>query len=231
MSSDKSIVISRKISNQSRQRLEEAGIEVTDVELVDISFRLQDEMFEIINKEAIPFVFTSKNGVKGILNLEAHNSSSLLSRDCYCIAPVTRDFALLSGFRPKGEGANATELAKCIAENGETKVLHSTAVNRREELYTQLAKSEVEIKPLVTYEKQIRTLRLKSSKMVMFFSPSQVDGYLKKTPLEPEVMAFCIGETTANYLKNKGHLNIKVSKKSTEKSLIDSVIRYSKKNG
>ncbi len=225
-----SITICRKIRKESKKRLESAGIRVDDVDVVDISYRLEDALVDIINRESAPFVFTSKNGVKGILNLEEKADVELRSKECYCIAPVTRDFALLSGFRPKGEGKDSLELADCIAEQGETKVLHSTAVHRREELYKRLGERSIEIEPLITYEKSVLDLDFEKTNMLMFFSPSQVDGYLKKTEIHPECMVFCIGETTANYLKTKGHEQIIVSKKSSEKSMVDAVLRYCKTN-
>lgn len=230
MGSKKNIVICRKINETSRKRLEAIGLLVDDFNVVEITFRMEDEMLAIINNSKIPFVFTSKNGIKGILNLQQKSGFFLATKACYCIAPVTRDFALLSGFRPKGEGANALELANCIAENGETRVLHSTSIDRREELYEILNENSIEITSLYTYRKSLKNMDIETSKMAMFFSPSQVDGYLKKRNLESETMAFCVGETTADYLKNKGHYNIEVSKKSTEKSLVDSVIRYCKTN-
>lgn len=218
----------RKLKKESIDKLTSAGLIVQDINLVEVVFLNDDKLIEFVKSNDSPWVFTSKNGVKGIVELARNNNLSIKSRNCFCIEPVTSDFAMLSGFQVLDSAPSSAELAYKIAEHRIKSVVHSTCENRRAELYDGLAKLDIDINALVTYEKSENPQRTNNAEMLLFFSPSQIDAFLVKQNLPSHAQAFCIGETTATYLKAKQKNKVIVPDKSTEKSMINAVLRYSK---
>jgi uroporphyrinogen-III synthase len=101
----------------------------------------------------------------------------------------------------------------------------------RTELITALQNEKIETTVEVVYNKQLEHHTFSPhTQAALFFSPSQVDAFIETNPDYYEQPSFCIGETTGNYLKEKGFTKIHISEQKSEASVIDLLINYFTKN-
>ena len=81
------------------------------------------------------------------------------------------------------------------------------------------------VNEIETYQTQLTPRKIEEKfKAILFYSPSGIESYLKENTAN-EIVAFCIGETTASAAKEH-FKNVEVSKLSTVESVLKSVNEY-----
>lgn len=77
------------------------------------------------------------------------------------------------------------------------------------------------IHELVTYRTALKGIRLpQTPAVILFTSPSNVDGYLLQNKISTASHLLAIGHTTADHLKHLGYTRVTVSESTQEKMLI-----------
>ena len=174
-------------------------------------------------------VFTSKHAVAALISHLGSSGVSLSSKKIFCLSGETRK--AVDGLKKKeilGVAANAADLAQLIIqEKPGTSVDFICGTQRRDELPKILNAAGIKVNELKLYE-TVLTGRLISTPYdgVLFFSPSGVESYFQTNKLPKEAVCFCIGQTTANSIKNHTKAAIIVAKEASQKSMIDAVIDY-----
>jgi uroporphyrinogen-III synthase len=92
---------------------------------------------------------------------------------------------------------------------------------RLDDLPNILEENNIKVNEVEAYQTKFDALEVDDTvESVMFYSPSTVQSYLKEN--DPEAIAFCIGETTANEAR-KRFKDVRVAKVPTVESVIELV--------
>ena len=92
---------------------------------------------------------------------------------------------------------------------------------RLEDLPSILKSHDIEVNEVISYETKLDAIKIKDSiEGVMFYSPSTVQSFKQEN--DAEIIAFCIGETTAKEAQ-KHFKDVRVAKIPTVESVIELV--------
>ncbi|MDD3645867.1 MAG: uroporphyrinogen-III synthase [Candidatus Gracilibacteria bacterium] len=220
------IISARKLDISNIEEAKKKGIDIFDFDFVQITYIKDNKILDKLYSNEDSFVFTSIHAINAIDDIE-----KLKTKKAYCIGGKTSLQAEKRGFEILGTGDNALELAKVINKTGEKKVCHLASNPRRNELYNYLESVNVQVETIEVYQKQLKPIKVDFAyDAILFFSPSQVEAFLEINKLPKDVICFCIGETTASYLKQKCTNKIIVSKKHSEEAMLKSLYDYYKIN-
>lgn len=188
------ILSTKKLLSNQRQELLNANFELTEVDFIttkNTSFEL-----EKINENLI---FTSQNAVHSLF--EHPNWEHLKTKNVFCVGLKTKILLSESGFNVVAYTGYASDLAEIITliYSGESFTFFSGNL-RRETLPKSLKDSRVKFNEIEVYETTLTPQKMKTPvDVILFFSPSGVESYLKENTIKKET-CFCIGETTAEAL-------------------------------
>ncbi|SNR61926.1 hydroxymethylbilane synthase [Lutibacter flavus] len=178
----------------------------------------------IVKKPIKNALFTSQNAVEALLN--NFSRVELDFENIYCVGRRTKRLIEKKIGKVTHIENNSEKLADYLVKNLDTKeVTFFCGDKRMDDLPTTLLNNYFIVNEVECYQTQL-TPRLIEDKYkgILFYSPSGVESYLKENTAN-EIVAFCIGETTAK--KAKDHFkNVVVSKLSTVESVIKSVNDY-----
>jgi uroporphyrinogen-III synthase len=223
----KHIICTRKITLENKLLVLKNNIFIEDYEILTIQHLCPDELLKALKNSSVKTIFTSMHAVEAVYSCLQKNNISASTIYCYAVEGRTSNLAIEYNFQIIETAKNGQSLAESIIKNNETSLVHFTTVDARKEMEDALSKHSIEYQKILVYEKTINPISIsKPFDGIMFFSPSQVDGFLMANKLGADVPAFCIGETTKNHLANYHHLNIQVAKSADELVLVNTVIDY-----
>jgi uroporphyrinogen-III synthase len=210
----------RKIKAANKQNALQHGIEIDDIDLLQIDYATKIELPKQ-NSDAV--VFTSQHSLKAIAALK------LETKKCFCIEGETSKLALENGFNVIATASTSKLLAQEILKYDIKSILFFCGDEHLEEWIFDLEEKNISVEKCVVYFKKLVPHQFENIDGAMFFSPSQVESFLIKNELKTPMPVFSIGETTAAFLHLKGFQNIIIAKLKTEESVIESVINYFRK--
>ncbi|WP_299337962.1 hydroxymethylbilane synthase [uncultured Psychroserpens sp.] len=168
-------------------------------------------------------IITSKNAVEALLmNFAPHE---LQFENIYCVGRRTKRLVERKIGKVKHTETNAKKLAEHLVEYIEgTNVTYFCSAIRLDDLPTTLKNNHIEVNEVIAYDTKYDSVKIKDSvKGVMFYSPSTVQSYKQEN--NDDVIAFCIGETTAKEA-SKHFEDIRVAKVPTVESVIELVNEF-----
>lgn len=221
------IACTRVIDAQLKQEALQKGFVVDDKDVLHIDFLDTPSLVDTLTNNTFPLVFTSQYGVLAVVELINKHHIALQQKSAFCISGKTAKLATEAGFSIVETAPNAELLAAKIAALKPTaSLLHLSANMALTHWKTFLAAHQLVVNTVEVYHKTIQTQTFAKADAVMFFSPSQIDGYLKSNSLLPSTPAFCIGETTAKHLLQTQHKNTHVANEPSEQALLNHVYHY-----
>lgn len=220
----RSVVFARQIEPSFLNALALHGVHCVCVDFLSIKLETSIAVNQILQHENKPMVFTSAHAVNAIQNMQINNAIK-----AYVITGNTKEKAILAGFEIRGEANNSVGLANVIVSKLEKAVLHLTTVDRRQELGGILKGNGIDYSVLEVYNKVNNPQIVSGFDAIVFYSPSQVDAFLKFNVFKQQMTAFCLGHTTGNYLKEKGLVQVVVAKEQTTESIIASIVAFNTK--
>jgi uroporphyrinogen-III synthase len=200
--------------------------------LLDANIHLIEEDFISINYLSSPLeglgealIFTSQNAVQSVL--QHPKCESLKSKNVFCVGIKTKSLLEKNGFNVAVYTDYAVDLAEIISliYNKESYTFFSGNI-RREELPSLLKENGIAFNEIGVYETNITSKKVTNTlDGILFFSPSAVQSYLTNNKIKNEI-CFCIGQTTAETLENKGIKNIEIAKNPSVESVIENAITF-----
>lgn len=174
----------------------------------------------ILKKEIKNVIFTSKNAVEAVLTNSA--AAELHFENIYCVGRKTRRLIKKRLGKVAHFENNATDLANYLVEFIEgTEVTYFHGNLSLEDLPDILEKNNITVNTIEAYRTKLSGKSVpKEVKGIMFYSPSNVESYLKENPTDK--IAYCIGETTAKAAREH-FKEVKVAKIPSIESVIDLV--------
>lgn len=225
MSTGIRILSTKKLKVNQRQFLLNAGFSVIDADFIrvtELPFRLTD-----INQNLI---VTSQNAAKA---LAAHPEVQTIRRNpMFCVGSKTADLLDDLGFTIQETADNAQELADVILNDyaGESFTFFAGNI-RRNELPMALMEADVEMNEIEVYETELTPVEIAAAvDGILFFSPSAVEGYVRKNKLADQV-CFCIGTTTASAVEgaNPSGITIIANQPTIESTIAKCVNHFNPK--
>lgn len=215
MSSNSSILSTKKLSTTQKELLLNSGIgfveyNAIEIELLDVDF----------NQNIENAIFTSKNAVKALQNLEFE------IQNCFCVGDNTKKLLEGNGLKVTEIAQNASDLGEIISKNYKNEQFFFFCGNlRRDELPSILKENNVKLDEIVVYRTHKKSKKFdRTFNGILFFSPSAVQSYVSNNIIDNS-MVFCIGNTTASEAKKYTN-NIIVANKPTVENVIVQAVKY-----
>jgi uroporphyrinogen-III synthase len=186
------------------------------------SDEVEQKITDIAARQAT-VVFTSMNAVEAV---HQHLGQKPYWR-IYAIGHTTKNLAEQHLSPVLGTADSAAELADVIINNGEKEVTFFCGDIRRDELPEKLKAAGVLLDEVMVY----RTIHLpqKLSKQydgVLFYSPSAVHSFFEANSLQPGVVLFAIGQTTAAALNTYTTNRIYVADSPSKEGLVEDMMDF-----
>jgi hydroxymethylbilane synthase len=168
-------------------------------------------------------VITSKNAVEAILN--NCPAEDLKFKNIYCVGRRTKCMIEDKIGQVKHSAKNAKALAEYLVELVEgTEVTYFCSNLRLDDLPKILSENNITVNEVEAYQTKYDSIKIDSNiESVLFYSPSTVQGFLKKN--KAGSIAFCIGETTAKEA-SKHFKEVYTAKIPTVESVIELVNKH-----
>ncbi|MFH4969168.1 hydroxymethylbilane synthase [Gaetbulibacter sp. M240] len=165
-------------------------------------------------------ILTSKNAVEALTTNFA--ATELQFENIYCVGRRTKRLIEKKIGPVKHAEKNAKSLANYLIEYLEgTEVTYFCSDLRLDTLPEVLKKNHIKVNEVEAYQTKYDGVKLDTTvEGVMFYSPSTVESFVQSN--KKDIIAFCIGETTAKEAK-KHFSDVRIAKVPTVESVIELV--------
>ncbi|TGV03749.1 hydroxymethylbilane synthase [Flavivirga rizhaonensis] len=165
-------------------------------------------------------IITSKNAVESLIT--NYNSTELQFKNIYCVGRRTKRLVENRIGKVTHFEKSAKKLAEYLVEYIEgAEVTYFCSDLRLDDLPIILTENNIKVNEVEAYQTKFDGIKVDESvECVMFYSPSTVQSFVQKN--DADVIAFCIGETTAKEAK-KHFKDVRVAKVPTVESVIELV--------
>jgi hydroxymethylbilane synthase len=214
----KTNVYSTKSFTEAQRLLFHEKVTVESSDFIKISLNRIHPRF--LKNEIKNVVITSKNAVEALLT--NFSAIELQFKNIYCVGRRTKRLVEDRIGKVKHFENSAKKLANYLVEFMEgTEVTYFCSDLRLDDLPTILEKNNIKVTEVEAYQTKYDGLEVKDSvESAMFYSPSTVESFIQKN--KKEVIAFCIGDTTATEAK-KHFKDVRIAKVPTVESVIELV--------
>ncbi|MFD2822435.1 hydroxymethylbilane synthase [Lacinutrix iliipiscaria] len=214
----KAKVYSTKSLTEDQRLLMNDNLGVQSSDFIQISInRIKPQ---VVRQPIQNVIITSKNSVEALL--QNFSAVELQFKNIYCVGRRTKRLVEKRIGEVKHTEPNAKKLAEYLVEYIEgTEVTYFCSDLHLDILPTILTENNIAVHKVEAYQTKYAAVKIDDSvEAVMFYSPSTVQSYKQEN--DAEVIAFCIGETTAQEAK-KHFKDIRVAKVPTVESVIELV--------
>ena len=211
-------IFSTKKLTPTQQALFNSNITVASEDFLQISL---NRIPRLVLKSPIEnVIITSQNAVEAIL--ASISPDELQFKNIYCVGRRTKKLIENRIGKVTHSENSAKKLADYLVEFIEgTEATYFCSNIRLDELPSTLSENNIVLNEIEAYvTKQAPKKVVDSIKGVLFYSPSNVQSYIQENT--KNVVAYCIGDTTANEAK-KHFSKVKIAKIPTLESVIDLV--------
>lgn len=176
-----------------------------------------------IKNEIENVVITSQNAVEALLT--SFSPIELQFKNIYCVGRRTkRLIEKRIGKTVLHSEKNAKKLGEYLIEFMEgSEITYFCSDIRLDELPTLLKDNNIKVNEVEAYQTKLDSIKLDDSvESILFYSPSTVQSFKQDNTVKDNMIAFCIGETTAKEAR-KDFKEVRVAKLPTVESVIDLV--------
>ncbi|MWW26226.1 hydroxymethylbilane synthase [Algibacter lectus] len=214
----KTNVYSTKSLTEDQRLLFHEKVKSESTDVVKISLNRIHPRF--LKQEIQNVIITSKNAVESLTT--NYSAIELQFKNIYCVGRRTKRLVENKIGKVTHTENNAKKLAKYLVEYMEgTEATYFCSDIRLDALPTILSENNIKVNEIEAYQTKYDGVKVNDSvEAVMFYSPSTVESFTQKN--NKEIIAFCIGETTAKEAK-KHFDDVRVAKVPTVESVIELV--------
>ena len=215
-SNKKTNVYSTKSFTESQRLLFHEKVKVESSDFIKISLNRIHPRF--LKSEIKNVVITSKNAVESLIT--NYSAAELQFKNIYCVGRRTKRLVEQKIGPVAHFEKSAKKLAEYLVDYIEgVEVTYFCSNLRLDDLPSILQENNIKVNEVEAYQTKYDGVKINDSvESAMFYSPSTVEGFIQKN--SSEVIAFCIGETTAKEAK-KHFKDVRVAKVPTVESVIE----------
>ncbi|WP_158845583.1 hydroxymethylbilane synthase [Algibacter sp. L1A34] len=217
----KTNVYSTKSLTEDQRLLFHEKVKYESTDVVKISLNRIHPRF--LKNEIENVIITSKNAVESLTT--NYSALELQFKNIYCVGRRTKRLVENRIGKVTHSENNAKKLADYLVEymTG-AEVTYFCSDIRLDALPTILSENNIKVTEIEAYQTKYDGVRVNDSvEAVMFYSPSTVESFTQKN--KKQVIAFCIGETTAAEAR-KHFEDVRVAKVPTVESVIELINEY-----
>lgn len=217
-----SILSTKTLSAEQRQFFLEADLDLLEQDFIEI----ENNNFDLNNiKDNL--IFSSQNAILSLMNQP--DWEKFKTKNVFCVGIKSKELLEQNGFKVDVYMDYASELAEIITliYNKESFTFFSGNL-RKETLPKALKAAKIDFNEIEVYQTKLAPFKISKEEKfngILFFSPSGVESFLTNNKIKDEI-CFCIGETTAETLKNNKIKNIVIAESPTIEDVIAEVIEY-----
>lgn len=211
-------VISTKSFTEDQRLLFNENVIMESSDFIKISLNRIHPRF--VKNEIENVIITSQNAVEALLT--NFSPIELQFKNIYCVGRRTKRLVEQKIGKVTHFENNAKNLANYLVEfMSGAEVTYFCSDLRLDDLPSILEENNIKINEVEAYQTKYDGLKVADTvESVMFYSPSTVESFVQKN--KKEVIAFCIGDSTANEAK-KYFSDVKIAKIPTIESVIELV--------
>lgn len=214
----KTNVFSTKKFTEDQRLLFHEKVVVESRDFIQISLNRIHPRF--LKNEIQNVIITSKNAVESLTT--NYSAVELQFKNIYCVGRRTKRLVENKIGQVKHAEKNAKKLAEYLVDYIEgTEVTYFCSDIRLDALPTILTENHIKVNEVEAYQTKYDGVKVDDSvESVMFYSPSTVESFVQSN--KGEIIAFCIGETTAKEAR-KHFKDVRIAKVPTVESVIELV--------
>ncbi len=215
-------VLSTKKLNQTQVNL----FENQSITLIHRDFIQTQPKSFTLNQLYSYLIFTSQNAVEGILNHQ--HISKIKENPVLCVGIKTKSLLEKHGFKVLDCVRGAKDLTEVI-ENQYKKESFTffCGQNRLDTLPNYFNFHQMIWNTYEVYQTELTPVKIENEPNgILFFSPSGVESFFLKNKTNPNQVAFCIGETTAETALQIGFKKVEIANEPSIESVIERAITY-----
>ncbi|MDO5978744.1 hydroxymethylbilane synthase [Flavivirga spongiicola] len=214
----KTNVYSTKSFTEDQRLLFHEKITSESTDFIKISLNRIHPRF--LKNEIRNIIITSKNAVESLIT--NYSSTELQFKNIYCVGRRTKRLVENRIGKVTHFEKNAKKLAEYLVEYMEgAEVTYFCSDLRLDDLPTILTENNIKVNEVEAYQTKFDGIKVDDSvECVMFYSPSTVQSFVQKN--DTDIIAFCIGDTTAKEAK-KHFKDVRIAKVPTVESVIELV--------
>ena len=211
-------VYSTKSLTEDQRLLFHKKVKSESTDVVKISLNRIHPRF--LKNEIQNVVITSKNTVESLTT--NYSALELQFKNIYCVGRRTKRLVENKIGKVIHSESNAKKLADYLVEYmSGAEVTYFCSDIRLDALPTILSENNIKVTEIEAYQTKYDGVKVNESvEAVMFYSPSTVESFTQKN--KKQIIAFCIGETTAEEAR-KHFDDVRVAKVPTVESVIELV--------
>ena len=219
------IVSTRLLSDELVHQLQAIGISVTQHDFISTRIQLPKNILRSTIQNVV--ILTSKTAVKAWMQIIASWQLRSDQYRIYCLSEGTQNLVLSNGLVIAGTATNSASLADEILSDKNIRNVTLVCGNRRrDELPDKLKSGGVAVHEIVAYTTELTPIAISvSMDGILFYSPSGVESFLAKNSVGSAV-AFCLGQTTAEYALKMGFNTTRIAEAHTPSALVKAVLDY-----
>jgi len=202
------------------------GIHVSYLKMMDIIYKSYESINCDFNTITDAMVFTSQHGVEFISQLITDGKFKSEDKKCFAIKGTTSELLKETNFNILGLAKDSESLADIIKDQKTQKIVHITTEWRLPTLENKLKCNQVGYQAIEVYDKVVLPCTVEDYDALVFSSPGQVESFLLSNKLDRRIPCFCIGSTTENHLKAKGHKHTIKAAIASKESLAEALIQF-----
>ena len=215
-------ILSTKILNQTQlQTFENKSINLIHCDFI----QTKPKSFEI-NQLHSYLIFTSQNAVEGVMNHQY--ISKIKENPVLCVGIKTKALLEKNGFKV----LDCVRGAKALIEVIENQYKNESFTffcgqNRLDTLPNYFNSNQIIWNTYEVYQTELTPVKIENEPNgILFFSPSGVESFFLKNKINPNQVAFCIGETTAETATKNGFKKVEIANEPSIESVIERAITY-----
>jgi hydroxymethylbilane synthase len=211
-------VYSTKSFTEDQRLLFHEKVAVESADFIKISLnRIHPRFFK---NEIQNVIITSKNAVESLIT--NYSAIELQFKNIYCVGRRTKRLVETKIGKVTHFENNAKKLAEYLVDHIEgTEVTYFCSNLRLDDLPAILEENNIKVTEVEAYQTKYDGVEVNATiEGAMFYSPSTVESFVQKN--KAEIIAFCIGETTAKEAE-KHFKDVRTAKVPTVESVIELV--------
>ncbi|APX99005.1 hydroxymethylbilane synthase [Lacinutrix venerupis] len=179
----------------------------------------------LLKNEIENVIITSKNAVEALLT--NFSPIELQFKNIYCVGRRTKRMVEKRIGKVKHSENNAKKLAEYLVEFMDgTEATYFCSDLRLDDLPNILNENNINVKEIEAYQTKLDSVKISDSvEGVMFYSPSTIKSFKQENTVKDNMIAFCIGDSTAKEAKLY-FKDVRVAKVPTVESVIELVNEY-----
>jgi len=219
------VLLTKSFSDEYLKGFEAYNIEWLQHPFIKFNYKHLPDLQKQIEDVSAPYIFTSQNAAIGF------EKNAVLSEErkvCFCLNGATQGALENSGWKVIATANTSEALADKIAQSNIKKAVFCCGNIRMNVIPEKLQQAAIELREFVVYDTFFNSTSIEQQfDVIVFFSPSGVESFFVSNSLGNEVIAFCIGESTAQALSRLWKGKVVTADTPSAKSLLHQIVAYS----